>query len=101
MWLLLLFAQQNPAAGGDPTLSIGAAAVYYGIAAPFIVYLLWAIRQKDQERAKVDDRLNNITERLIAQQAETVPLLRDSTEALAAATRELADRPRRDVPPPR
>lgn len=92
MWLLLLLAQQNPAAGGDPTLSIGAATVYYGIAAPFIVYLLWSIRQKDQEKVKVDDRITALTERLLDQQAEALPLLQQATQTLAAATQLLAER---------
>ena len=88
MWLLYALAQESPS--GGPALSLTDAAVYYGIAAPFIIYLLWTIRQKDQEKQKVDERLDNVTERLIAQQAETVPLLRDATDALAEATRELA-----------
>ena len=98
MWLSVL---GQAATSGSPTLSLTDAAVYYGIASPFIIYLLWSSRQKDQEKEKIDERLNAFTERLISQQAETVPLLRDATEALAAATRELADRPRRDVPPAR
>ena len=68
----------------------------YGIAAPFIIYLLWDGRRKDAAKREADDRITALTERLLGQQAETLPLLRDATETLATATQKLADRPRRD-----
>ncbi len=64
----------------------------YGIAAPFIIYLLWDGRRKDTAKREADDRISALTERLLDQQAEALPLLQQATQTLAAATQLLADR---------
>ena len=77
MWIATL--AQEAAASGDPTLSLANAAVYYGIAAPFITYLLWDGRQKDKAKKDADERINALTERLLDQQGEALPLLHEAT----------------------
>ena len=64
----------------------------YGIAAPFIIYLLWDGRRKDKAKEDADDRITSLTERLLDQQAEALPLLQQATQTLAAATQLLVDR---------
>lgn len=86
MWPLL--AQE---ASSSAPLSLGDL-LGYGIAAPFIIYLLWDGRRKDKAKEDADDRITSLTERLLDQQAEALPLLQQATQTLAAATQLLADR---------
>ena len=94
MWIATL--AQEAAAGGGPNLSLADAAVYYGIASPFITYLLWDGRQKDKAKKDADERINALTERLLDQQGEALPLLHEATQTLATATAQLASHVRRD-----
>lgn len=64
----------------------------YGIAAPFIAYLLWDGRRKDRAKDEADQRITTLTERLLEQQAQGLPLLHEATATLAEATRLLAER---------
>lgn len=92
MWLLHALAQESAATTGGPALSLSDAAVWYGIAAPFIIYLLWDGRRKDKAKDDADARIAALTERLLDQQAESLPLLQQATQTLAAATQLLAER---------
>lgn len=81
LWLVWLFAQQgaSPGAGaGD----FGQGLVGYGIAAPFIAFLLWQNTRQAAALERERSSYRDLTERLIAQQAATIPIVTAATEAL-------------------
>lgn len=86
MWTTLA---QEAVGGGALDLS---SLLGYGIAAPFIAYLLWDGRRKDRAKDEADERITALTERLLEQQAQGLPLLHEATSTLAEATRLLAER---------
>lgn len=95
--------------------------VGYGVAAPLVAFLVWYINQQNREREALTTRLEqqqkelstkieqqqkeyekkledvhirerDLSERLLAQQKELVPLALDMTRALSEAYRRLEDK---------
>lgn len=82
--------QQVPSADLMPTV------VSYGVSAPVIVFLVWYIREVGKDRAALSDELARereqvraLSERLLDQQRELLPIAKDMTSVLVEVSERL------------
>jgi hypothetical protein len=76
--------------------------VSYGVSAPVIVFLIWYIREVGRDRSALADQLDKeraenrqLSERLLDQQKELLPLARDMTAVLTEVSERFEQERRR------
>lgn len=81
------------AATGTPSATDGAAWLsYLGPFVPFGGLSLWVIISQQRQIAARDQRIKDLSDQVVDQANQTLPLLTRSTQALEAAARELERR---------